>query len=54
MTKDKLENDKGRLPSKADDAADVISKYIKKKGKVNPEDQKFKFPPIDYEKPPHY
>jgi len=37
-----------------DDAADVMSKYKKKKEKAASENKKFKFPPIDYEKPPHF
>ena len=54
MSKDKLNNDKKKIPSANDDAADVMSKYIKKREKVDLKDQKFMFPPIDYEKPPHF
>ena len=42
------------LPSAVDDAADVMSKYKKKKDRAKSESKKFKFPPIDYERPPHY
>ena len=31
MSKDKLDNDKKEIPSATDDAADVMSKYIKKR-----------------------
>ena len=41
-------------PSAVDDAADVMSKYSSKKKKYQPENKKLSFPPIDYEKPPHY
>ena len=41
-------------PSAVDDAANVMSKYSKKKNKAQLEDKKFSFPPIDYEKPPHF
>ena len=54
MSKDKLDNDKKELPSATDDAADVMPKYIKKREKIDLRDKKFKFPPIDYEKPPHF
>ena len=48
----KSRSDKKDLPSAVDDAADVMSKYSKNsKGK---KDQKYSFPEIDYEKPPHY
>jgi hypothetical protein len=40
------------LPSAVDDAADVMSKYPTKKRISNHE--KHSFPPIEYEKPPHY
>ena len=45
---------KSEMPSAVDDAADVMSKYSSKKNKVLLEDKKFSFPPIDYEKPPHF
>jgi hypothetical protein len=45
---------KSEIPSAVDDAADVMSKYSSKKNKVLLEDKKFSFPPIDYEKPPHF
>ncbi|MDA7542295.1 hypothetical protein N8819_03265 [Gammaproteobacteria bacterium] len=38
------------LPSAADDCADVTSKYDKYIKDLN----KPKFPPIDYERPPHF
>jgi len=31
-----------------------MSKYKKKKDRAKSESKKFKFPPIDYERPPHY
>ena len=40
------------LPSAVDDAADVMSKYPYKKRVSN--QKKHSFPPIEYEKPPHY
>ncbi len=45
---------KSEMPSAVDDAADVMSKFSSKKNKVLLEDKKFSFPPIDYEKPPHF
>ena len=45
---------KSERPSAVDDAANVMSKYSKNKNKVQLEDKKFSFPPIDYEKPPHF
>ena len=45
---------KSEIPSAVDDAADVMSKYSSKKNKVLLKDKKFSFPPIDYEKPPHF
>ena len=45
---------KSEKPSAVDDAANVMSKYSKNKNKVQLEDKKFSFPPIDYEKPPHF
>ena len=45
---------KSKMPSAVDDAADVMSKYSKKKNKAQLKDKKFSFPPIDYEKPPHF
>ena len=41
-------------PSAVDDAADVMSKYSSKKKNYQPKDKKVSFPPINYEKPPHY
>ena len=32
----------------------LMSKYKKKKDRAKSESKKFKFPPIDYERPPHY
>ena len=40
------------LPSAGDDAADVMSKYSSKTRVSN--QKKHSFPPIEYEKPPHY
>ena len=40
--------------SAVDDAADVMSKYSKNKRKNTSLNKKSSFPPIDYEKPPHY
>ena len=45
---------KSERPSAVDDAANVMSKYSKKMNKAQLEDKKFSFPPIDYEKPPHF
>ena len=45
---------KTKTPSAANDAADVISKYLNKKKEYRIKDKKPSFPPIDYEKPPHY
>lgn len=46
-----IKKEKGEhLPSAADDCADVKSKYKKfKKGSDKP-----KFPPVEYEQPPHH
>lgn len=43
-----------KSPSAVDDAADVMSKYSSKKKNYPMKDKKISFPPIDYEKPPHY
>ena len=40
------------LPSAEDDAAKVMSKYPVKKRILD--EKKHSFPPIEYEKPPHY
>ena len=45
---------KSERPSAVDDAANVMSKYSKKKNKAQLKYKKFSFPPIDYEKPPHF
>ena len=50
----KSRSNKKDLPSAVDDAADVMSKYSKNKKKNTPLNKKSSFPPIDYEKPPHY
>ena len=50
----KSKSDKKDMPSAVDDAADVMSKYSYKKKKTHPKEKKSSFPPIDYEKPPHY
>jgi hypothetical protein len=54
MGNNKSDDKNNDLPSAADDAADVMSKYKKKKDKTESESKKFKFPPVDYERPPHY
>ena len=46
--------EKSKTPSAVDDAADVMSKYSNEKKKYQIKDKKLSFPPIDYEKPPHY
>lgn len=47
---DREKNKNDHLPSAADDCADVKSKYKKfKKGPDKP-----KFPPVEYEQPPHH
>ena len=48
----KSRSDKKDLLSAVDDAADVMSKYSKNTKRKK--DQKYNFPEIDYEKPPHY
>ncbi len=48
--KEKNKKPKRDIPSATDDCADVTSKY--ERYKKDP--KKPKFPPIDYEKPPHY
>tara|TARA_B100000424_G_scaffold246075_1_gene217449 strand:- start:218 stop:406 length:189 start_codon:yes stop_codon:yes gene_type:complete len=50
----KSRSKKKELPSAVDDAADVMSKYSKNKRKNTSLNKKSTFPPIDYEKPPHY
>ena len=50
----KSRSNKKELPSAVDDAADVMSKYSKNKKKYTSQNKKSSFPPIDYEKPPHY
>ena len=45
---------KTKTPSAANDAADVMSKYLNKKKEYRIKEKKPSFPPIDYEKPPHY
>ncbi|MBL6903160.1 MAG: hypothetical protein ISR29_03055 [SAR86 cluster bacterium] len=48
--KNKKKEPKEELPSAADDCADVTSKHERfKKSSDKP-----KFPPINYEKPPHF
>jgi hypothetical protein len=48
--KDKKKEKGEKLPSAADDCADVKSKYDKfKKTSYKP-----KFPPVEYERPPHH
>jgi len=54
MGNNKSDEKKNDLPSAVDDAADVMSRYKKKKENTDLENKKFKFPPIDYERPPHY
>ena len=54
MGKNKLVDDKKGLPFSTNDAADVMSKHNKKTEKNSSEKKKFQFPPIHYEKPPHY
>ena len=50
MKKDQDKLPKEELPSAADDCADVNSAYERYKKNVN----KSKFPPVEYEKPPHH
>ena len=45
-------SEKKDVPSAVDDAADVMSNYSRN-SKIK-KDQKYSFPEIDYEKPPHY
>ena len=47
---DKIKDPKNNIPSSTEDCADVTSRYERyKKGK-----KKSQFPPIKYEKPPHF
>ncbi len=48
----KSRSEKKDVPSAVDDAADVMSKHCRKSNRKK--DQKYIFPEIDYEKPPHY
>ena len=48
MGNNKSDEKKNDLPSAVDDAADVMSRYKKKKENTDSENKKFKFPPIDY------
>jgi hypothetical protein len=50
IMKDKEKEPKEELPSAVDDCADVTSKHKRFKETLD----KPKFPPIDYEKPPHF
>lgn len=50
MSEKEKDKDKEELPSAADDCADVTSKHERFKKETD----KSKFPPVDYEKPPHY
>ena len=50
MKKDQDKLHKEELPSAADDCADVNSAYERYKKNIN----KSKFPPVEYEKPPHH
>ena len=50
----KSQSNKKDMPSAGDDAAKVMSKYSKNKKKDTSLNKKSSFPPIDYEKPPHY
>ena len=50
MMSEKKEEDKKELPSAVDDCADVTSKHERFKKAY----EKPKFPPIDYETPPHF
>ena len=45
---------KSKTPSAVDEAADLMSKYSNKNNKYQIKDKILSFPPIDYEKPPHY
>jgi len=49
MSKEKKEKIE-KLPSTTDDCADVTSRYERYKK----DNEKSKFPPIEYEKPPHH
>ena len=48
----KSRSEKKDAPSAVDDAANVMSKHPRKSNRKG--DQKYSFPEIDYEKPPHY
>ena len=48
----KSRSEKKDAPSAVDDAANVMSKHPRKSDRKG--DQKYSFPEIDYEKPPHY
>ena len=42
------------LPSTSDNEVDIMSKNLNNKKENHIKDKKHSFPPIDYEKPPHY
>tara|TARA_B100000214_G_C23870280_1_gene582290 strand:- start:734 stop:919 length:186 start_codon:yes stop_codon:yes gene_type:complete len=48
----KSRSEKKDVPSAVDDAANVMSKHHRKTNRKG--DQKYSFPEIEYEKPPHY
>jgi len=51
MTNSTLKNNKKeKIPSAVDDCADITSRYERYKK----ENKKSQFPPIKYEKPPHF
>ena len=50
MINSKSEDENNDLPSAVDDAADVMSKYKKKKEKIESENKKFKFSAVSFSK----
>jgi hypothetical protein len=48
--KNKTKNPKDNYPSAAEDCADVASRYDRYKK----QNKKPQFPPVQYEKPPHF
>ena len=50
MTKNKNKGSRKDYPSAVEDCADVTSRYEK----YEKQNKKSQFPPVKYEKPPHY
>jgi|TARA_B100000959_G_scaffold91313_1_gene97110 hypothetical protein len=50
----KKNGDLNPLSPAAGETAKIIAKRLPKKKKNNSGNKKYSFPPVDYEKPPHY